>query len=72
MKTNLQNETGTVILESALLMALIALVCVGNLFNLGQKLNDDFELVGQKMQAPADSSSKSSKGKGPDILDLYK
>ncbi|MFN8390732.1 MAG: hypothetical protein U0136_10615 [Bdellovibrionota bacterium] len=60
MKTNHQNERGAVMLESALLLTLIALACVGNLYHLGQKLNDDFLLIGRKMEEKKLDTSNSS------------
>jgi pilus assembly protein Flp/PilA len=48
-----KNEEGQGLIEYGLLVALIALVCVGALTTTGTKVNDIFEAIRDKMPVPA-------------------
>ncbi len=48
-RLNIQNERGAALVEYALLLALIAVVCIIALTTLGDKANDKFESIGQQL-----------------------
>ncbi len=48
-RLNIKNERGAALVEYALLLALIAVVCIIALTTLGDKANDKFESIGQQL-----------------------
>ena len=48
-RLNIQNERGAALVEYALLLALIAVVCIVALTTLGDKANSKFTSIGQKL-----------------------
>ena len=48
-RLNIQNERGAALVEYALLLALIAVVCIVALTTLGGKANSKFESIGQQL-----------------------
>jgi pilus assembly protein Flp/PilA len=48
-RLNIKNERGAALVEYALLLALIAVVCIVALTTLGDKANSKFESIGSKL-----------------------
>ena len=48
-RLNIKNERGAALVEYALLLALIAVVCIVALTTLGGKANSKFESIGQQL-----------------------
>ena len=48
-RLNIKNERGAALVEYALLLALIAVVCIVALTTLGGKANSKFESIGSKL-----------------------
>jgi pilus assembly protein Flp/PilA len=48
-RLNIQNERGAALVEYALLLALIAVVCIVALTTLGGKANSKFESIGSQL-----------------------
>jgi pilus assembly protein Flp/PilA len=48
-RLNIQNERGAALVEYALLLALIGVVCIIALTTLGNKANSKFESIGSRL-----------------------
>ena len=48
-RLNIKNERGAALVEYALLLALIAVVCIVALTTLGNKANSKFESIGSQL-----------------------
>ena len=48
-RLNIKNERGAALVEYALLLALIAVVCIVALTTLGDKASSKFDSIGQKL-----------------------
>ena len=48
-RLNIQNERGAALVEYALLLALIAVVCIAALTTLGGKTSSKFQSIGQRL-----------------------
>lgn len=49
VRSRIKNETGASLVEYALLLALIAVVCIAAITFLGNRTNDQFNSVGSKL-----------------------
>ena len=49
VRTRIKNETGATLVEYALLLAFIAIVCIAAITFLGDRTSDKFDSVGSKL-----------------------
>ena len=52
VRTRIKNETGASLVEYALLLALIAVVCIAAITLIGKKANSSFSSTGSALEAP--------------------
>ena len=52
IRTRIKNETGASLVEYALLLALIAVICIAAITFIGQKAEDSFSSTGDALSTP--------------------
>ena len=52
VRTHIKNETGASLVEYALLLALIAVVCIAAITLIGEKANSSFNSTGSALDTP--------------------